>query len=397
MKYLLTGISLAAMLATGVSTGAYASDEAHMDQITITGAWRDAAPNKEAREPRKGRPARDAHPRDVVKREPRDPNVRMLKDDLGQGGANAFVDQIGHDNQVDIRQGQAGAGAIADVVQRGDDNIANVRQRAAEGAPGDYAVITTFGSDNQTIIDQRNNGRGERANKADIQQGNDGSGQQIGDAGTVGDENYALIRQDGWGNTADINQVERGGTGQRADGNSATIRQFGALNEGRIDQISDDHMASQVQRGRRNEASTTQLGSLGSRQGHMSRITQDGRRNDATTVQAGESQVEETMQVGNDNAAYTNQDGVGNESVTWQMGDRNMASTIQDGEGNDATTSQIGNDNMAATFQFGDFNLSAIEQTGNDNVASVVQNGGDYANIQQWGGGNIAAVAQGGR
>jgi len=412
MKKLLLGISAAA-LASGLAVAQ--DSNVDIEQITIMQMWDDQAPMKTPNEPEKPGNLNFGQPGGPDKMDPTDPDIRKVKLEdpnvvINPDGQNAFVDQGGYANDVRIDQDDAGAGAVVDVVIRGDGNKAEVRQRTNQnGEAGDYAVITIYGpadgagatDPNEASIDQVN--RGTQPNMADIQIGNDGSGEQVG-ATSYGSNNLARIEQRGTGHMADINIREEQGTGSNADTNTALIdqrnRQNGSGNQARIDQVSDQNMASIFQSGDGNQASTSQNGDLNDRDGHMSRITQEGDENQAKTVQAGDSQIEETMQIGDRNTALTMQDGSFNVSVTWQDGDDNMASTLQDGEDNSSTIFQTGDNHMAGVWQYNDSNKAAVEQynAGGDapgNLALVYQDGNDMANVQQWGGGNVAVVSQG--
>lgn len=416
MRKLLLGISAAA-LSAGL---AVAQDNGvNIEQITIMQAWEDEAPMKTPNSPEKPGELVFDEPGEVLKMEPTPPEIRKLKldnENYNPNGQNAWVDQVGQDNDVRIDQDEAGAGAVADVVIRGDENLAEIRQRTNRSDAGAYAVITIYGPSpnvggasgdpNEASIDQLDTGTD--GNMADIQIGNDGSGEQVG-VRSFGSNNRAGIVQRGNGHMADINireDVGRNGgvTGSNADTNTAFIRQRNngdeRGNQARIDQVSDANMASIEQDGEGNLASIEQRGDLGERFGHMSRITQEGNDNQAKTIQLGDSNFEETYQLGDFNTAVTMQDGTENMSVTWQDGDDNMASTVQDGDFNSSTIFQTGDNHMAGVWQENDSNKAAVEQynaggAAPGNLALVYQDGNDMANVQQWGGGNVAVVSQG--
>lgn len=325
---------------------------------TVNGAWNDMA--------------------DMTPANPNDPVIRVMKRDLTNGqGQNAFVDQVGEGNALEIDQKRAGGGAIADVIQIGSNNQTDVAQTTSGNRkPGDYAVSTTVGERNGVLIKQNNTGDFNYGkNYADVQQGSDDRRDGIPDSRVQ--DSVASINQNGEGNKADINQYE--GAGRFATANEASIAQVGDDNNARMDQDGDYHRASIEQKGDYNEASTYQAGS-----GNEASVAQIGDYNDAEVSQRGQY-----------NVALLKQNGDYNNGLIRQNGDFNKAGIDQDGDFNSANIAQDGLGNDGLIRQTGDANKAALEQSGRWNTASIRQNGHDFANVQQHGYSNSAVVSQG--
>ncbi|MEL7138886.1 MAG: curlin repeat-containing protein, partial [Pseudomonadota bacterium] len=109
-----------------------------MDQLSIGGtstnhtihqAWDDLAYSGHPRAPEHPNGAHSDDPMKPKRMDPTKAKVRTEKT-AEKHGQNAWVDQLGLKNEVDIDQDEAGSGAVADVVQRGDRNDAEVDQTA---------------------------------------------------------------------------------------------------------------------------------------------------------------------------------------------------------------------------------------------------------------------------
>lgn len=410
MNKLLTSISVLALMA-GTAYATEPSNTAAMVQAaidqsfntnkTITQAWEDRANPLPDMEPVDPREADVRKPDDVVKPEPDEATVRMMKD---RGDSqSSYIDQVGDGNMVDVEQTDSGAGTVSDIVIVGDDNMADVDQsQRRNGNAGDYATITIQGDENSARIEQINQS-GAGSNKADIHIGGQrDSGPDIAlGADPKARSNTADITQRGSANLAEIDIAEDD-VSFGPEGNEADIFQQGVRNSAKIDQTdrADFNEASIEQRGvgegGRNTAEIDQDFNY-----NDSKIVQIGTRNRALSEQIGVSLSEGdvgndqfTYQDGADNNAYTLQDGRNNLSVTWQLGNNNVAKTTQEGDLNDSSILQDGDFNSAEVFQTSNSNLSGIEMIGDRNAAYVSQTGGDISDIQMHGSLNTAVVTQ---
>jgi hypothetical protein len=263
----------------------------------------------------------------------------------------ATITQIGNNNRAGdpesktggIFQGGAGfAQGTATIYQRGDGNIASVRQ--------EDTVMPTVGEIRQVGI---NNG-------ATITQHNVSF-------------TAALIRQTGAGNMANVEQ-------EMTDV-SLTVIQTGADNALGFRQFQTAHGPTTVtQTGSSNTLSVDQEGVFFA---NGTIIDQIGDRNTVTSTLKGDA-TDKILQVGTGNIATTIQtDG---SSDILQKGNNNLARVTQLGA-NDSLISQIGNDNSATVLQTNTGtlrNTAYIRQVGDGFVATIIQTGMDnHAGIYQ--------------
>lgn len=424
MRNLLAGISVVALTAGVAFAQQVVIPQISLDDVplqpntNLTQAWDDYAGQLQKLPPEPPQMADPTREVEVTKTRPNPMPPRMMKvDQTGGQGQNAFVDQIGPDgtdqtgsNVAEITQQTDALGAVADVIQIGVGNLAEVNQFTNDGSTtGDYATITQDGTDNdparsgdapnKALITQTNRAVGfqpENQNKADIQQGPEGPGGFMGAGDVPGQNPQALantaeIDQAGRRNEAKIVQDEdpeapsRLGTSR----NEALIVQRKTGNRAGIMQNMDDNDASIRQDGLENVAETNQTGEF-----NLSRVEQIGDMNENLTDQKGEGNQEFTYQDGTFNQAETIQLGNDNMAVTWQFGIENMASTEQLGNDNMSDILQDGDFNMAEVNQLNDNNVSRLEQLGNNNGFVVMQDGNDWSNVQQSGNSNIVSINQ---
>lgn len=406
MKRLMIGISALAFAAGMAGTAHATCSVSCVDQITVGSAWKDRAATPDPIHPMTPTPPTPPGEVNPQKPDPFEIEMRMFKHPVK--GQSAYVDQAGLNNDINIDQDNAGSGAVADVIQIGNDNDASVEQQATGSQnAGSYAVITSNGNDNDAAIRQSNDaGPADNGpHYADIQQGGDTMTGSKSNSKAFG--NSASIEQgvDGNGNLTTSTSLkakilQEGIETGVAVGNEAKIRQNGDNMFARIDQDGGWNQASIIQVGfgdsaggfgfENNEASISQVGFY-----NDAATYQEGIGNGSQIDQDGNFNVASHSQTGVDNTALTVQTGYKNLSVIWQDGEGNMASAIQDGLYNKSWITQDGDSNMAEVEQFNGYNYSAVEQLGNANNAAVFQNGHDLADVQQTGNYNTAYVTQG--
>ena len=176
-----------------------------------------------------------------------------------------------------------------------------------------------------------------------------------------GDDNRAVVDQQGSGNRAGLYQQE----GNRNYGLQA---QTGKNNQALAVVWGSQNTTLQIQTGNSNKAGINVDQVVGS---FSPGGTQNGNDNLAQQRQRGDDNNADIKTFGNSNIA--SQD---------QLGNRNSGSIFQRVNGSIASQSQIGNNNTAVTMQGGTANVpstltgqrSCIEQGGNFNQALVMQN-----------------------
>ena len=269
---------------------------------------------------------------------------------------SAIVDQIGV-NWSDIDQSgdvgnmkKSGLANSATVLQDGGNNAFQISDIDQQG-DGNEAIVDQYGEDNNSKIQQGNNGNAE--------------------------DNYAKVYQTGGTMSGDGNDAD---VLQRYDNNYADVYQNGNSNSVVLEQVSGPNQS----------------------EGNYAEHSQTGNRNSIVSLQE-TTQNAPSLQIG----GYTN-----GEWVT-QTGDDNGSNLHQQGEGNISIVNQLdgglssasgfhgpsGVSNYADVTQTDQRNYSRIDQgksfSTSDNTVTVMQsgNGWNISDVTQMGG-NSASVTQ---
>ena len=218
-------------------------------------------------------------------------------------GNEAYADQVGNNNEIDIKQlnnGYAGSSEYAEVNQKGNNN--------------------------DGIVDQYNDGHWALIN-------------------SNGDNNYAKIKQEGNDNDGEFDQ-----DGNRNEGNSFA---FGILNTTYGRQLGNDNEIDQdLGNGEATEDSHLSTVQLGNRNYSRQDVEGDGYPGGIDAVR----NIGDVLQRGNNNTArqiMTQFDGdvMFNELYGKQLGDNNVLKQEAAGDGNFSNIMQSGNMNNAVSLQ----------------------------------------------
>jgi hypothetical protein len=289
---------------------------------------------------------------------------------------SVLIEQQGNDNESFVLQDDYYSGSWARLLQTGDNNNANLTQKATLG----YAPITQTGDNNKASINQF----GYQTVAAILQTGNYNTSQQdqLGPLGNkaystqIGNNNYALIFQpyiyctafqvqEGNDNYAEIKQYDYAAYSsgdnnlqiQTGNGNKAMAHSYGGFNA-----------ATQIQTGDNNWTYIKEAGAF-----ITFYVEQTGNGNAAFEQTVGDifSKHKDIsiIQNGDDNQGYISVEGEYNAAKIYQEGNGNIAGTSQ----SDFGIYQDGINNYAEINQYGDNNEAAISQVGNNLTAVVNQ------------------------
>ncbi len=292
--------------------------------------------------------------------------------------------------------------------ESGVENVAEVKQSGSRNG----VQVGQQGDENLAVAHQGQSDSGSEDNVALIQQG----------TGEQAQYNSAEVRQDGDRNFVGIQQT--------FDRSSASSRQIGDDNKSLINQnagpnLSDGHIASNVQRGLANESTIMQTAtpqSGGDSGRNFARTVQDGANNSAKQIQntiADEGVQGETAFInqgftGDPVGALLDNDGAANGNGTTDVAgqlndlDGDIANDVpQDSFNATAVQMQTGKMNAAEIHQFGsdavDGNNAQQNQSGWNQEALIIQNsngnpngGNNYAFQDQKDDNNTAGIAQNG-
>lgn len=350
MKQLLTGISIAALMAGAAYAESPIADPVQNDPITEVGT--------------------DPGLIEVDPFEYRNPDMPTKPAPLTKTAAEEIGDQVGDApvSLVDQLNGPNGEGNSAQVdqigatwssvVQAGNLNEAVVTQDGDLGA--NQSLVSQFGRSNMADVDQTHDGGDGGTNNAVIAQGA---------PGLRGNNNNGLIVQLGSGNDATILQQDAfDQSSTETFGNDAAIEQSGVMNIGYIQQ--DDN----------NDFNGANNGGFNDSGADFALIVQDGDMNEGAIVQD------------DNNDSLIIQTGSLNQATNVQA-DNNQSDILQNGTGNTAYVEQ-GTLNPGGGGTNG-FNVSGVTQAGNGNMASVLQMDTNSTSwVNQFGGNNMAAVTQ---
>lgn len=308
---------------------------------------------------------------------------------LGGAGNTGTITQTGSYNNSIVQQtNTAGGGNTATVMQRGDYNHAGTGSLSASmnghmEQDGANNVLDIWQDDNQLVSrvmqsgDQNTANIEQRANGAPSDRNPDHRVwrvRQTGQAGAAGAQNDLSIEQRG--DTNVVHRVIQRNTSATGDVNTATITQRGSYNGANINGVPPDGPS------------------------HGARLTQVGSGNDTSADQRGERNNFWLESRGDGNRVVLLQDAASNESYTKSVieGNMNDAEYRQTGDMQDIDVALNGGSNfMIRARQSGSSNTVDYVGVGNDGKVSIHQIGVSNAfSGHSWGEQQYIAVKQSG-